>query len=185
MRLKEEERCDLGPSGTLFASLANLSFLGGRKDGRCHFLLRPSSRRVRKSFRDQLAPGRPWEGQVAEPGLRPLFLDLQGYVCVWLSTLHLGHLVGDRLGSAPNDRDLCLSPGAVVWEGRSAWKALGPMPWFSKWVRPLGWGVLEQGHAALARLGRDGRNGKIEEEVAWSHPLFSSFSPGQALWWSG
>lgn len=79
------------------------------------------------------------------------------------STLHLGQLVRDRLGSAPNDRDLCLSPGAVVWEGRSAWKALGPMPWFSKWVRPLGWGVLEQGHAALARLGRDGRNGKIEE----------------------
>lgn len=73
MRLKEEERCDLGPSGTLFASLANLSFLGGRKDGRCHFLLCPSSRRVRKSFGDQLAPGRPSEGQVAEPALDPCF----------------------------------------------------------------------------------------------------------------
>lgn len=37
------------------------------------------------------------------------------------------------------------------------------MPWFGKWVRPLAWGVLEQGHAALVRLaamvGENGRGG--------------------------
>lgn len=48
----------------------------------------------------------------------------------------------------------------MVWEGQGAWKALGPMPWFGKWVRPLAWGVLERGHAALARQDSNGRNGE-------------------------
>lgn len=32
------------------------------------------------------------------------------------------------------------APGPGPWEGPDAGKGLGPVPWFGKWVRPLGWG---------------------------------------------
>lgn len=97
---------------------------------------------------------------MADLGLRALVLDLHlrvvSVTVFGFSPLGLGQLVRDPLGSAHTASAL----GPVVWEGHSAWKALGPIPPFGKWVRPLGWGALEQGHAALARLGRDGRNGE-------------------------
>lgn len=55
------------------------------------------------------------------------------------------------------------------------------MPWFGKWVRPLAWGVLEQGHAALARLAAMVGTGKMEEELGLIIPFTGQAPRGSGV----
>lgn len=169
-----------GLSGAPLAFSADLSMLGGREDGCLPFSsLSFQICEEPKPSGYCLAPGKP-----SEPRPQSLVSDLHVRVichCVWLLTCSPGQLVRDPLGSAPTDRAL----GPVAWEGHSAWKALGPMPWFGKWVRPLAWGVLEQGHVALARLGSNGRNGENRRGggLATSFPqLLLSWGGPSVVW---
>lgn len=89
------------------------------------------------------------------------------YFChyAWLSRLHLEVLARELrpLGSAPPDRHCSCCPGARAVGGPCLWQAPGPVPWFGKWVRPLGWGQSLSEATPWQGWGMAGM-GKTEEE---------------------
>lgn len=105
-----------GLSRASFVFPTDLSLLGGRGDGSCHFLPCPS-RSVRNPSLKATAC---LQGGHQNPGLRtPFGISMSGLtVSVWLLTSLPGRLLRDSLSSVPTDRHWCLSPGAC-WCGRA------------------------------------------------------------------
>lgn len=171
-----------GLSGAPLAFSADLSTLGGRKDG-CLPFSSLSFQICEEPKPSGYLPGS--REAIRIPGSEPGFgspcqgclsLCLASHLFTWASGRHLLTDIGAS------------ALGPVAWEGHSAWKALGPMPWFGKWVRPLAWGVLEQGHVALARLDSNGRNGENRTRgvlvTSFTQPLLSWGGPS-VVWKKG
>lgn len=104
------------------------------------------------------------------------WFSAQCYFChyTWLSRLHPELLARELhpLGSTPPDRDSCCchGPEACAVGGPLLRQAPGPVPWFGKWVRPLGRGQSLSEATPWQGWRMAGMGKTEEEEEVWPHP---------------